>query len=331
MVAEPRPASPSPRKTVLRVGAMLIALGFLAALVISQWRLLQDFQWTVDAPRVALSLVALEVAWLLELSIWRFILSSLGGRLRWSRAAQTWFLANLARYIPGNIWQFVGMAELAADDGVSRFTTFTSIALHQALGTVAGLVVAATYFAVAGQGPWLDALRPLLWLAPLGLLLCQPRLLEWSMNQVLRLAKRPPIRVTLTWRQVWLLLLGYLAVWLLLGSAFALLASAVTAITPQQFLALVATWAAAYVIGYLSLFTPNGLGVREGVLVLVLGPLFPAPVPTVIALASRVWMVAGELIGAAAALVARGRAHSAPRPTLPPLSLGGEAREDSRP
>lgn len=328
MVAEPRPASPSPRKTALRAGALVIALGFLTALVISQWRLLQDFEWTLDAPRVALSLVVLETAWLLELSLWRFILSSLGGRLRWSRAAQTWFLANLARYIPGNIWQFLGMVELAADDGVSRFTTFTSIALHQVLGTVAGLVVAAAYFAVAG-GPWLGALRPLLWLAPLGLLLCQPRLLEWSMNQVLRLAKRPSICVTLTWRQIWLLLLGYLAVWLLLGSAFAVLTSAVTAITPQQFLALVATWAAASVIGYLSLFTPNGLGVREGVLVLLLSPLFPAPVPTVIALASRVWMVVGELIGATAALVARSRARRVPRPLRPPLSLGSEAREDS--
>ena len=104
-----------------------------------------------------------------------------------------------------------------------------------------------------------------------------------------------------------LILLGYLGVWLIMGSAFALLAASFTPVTPQQFAALIATWAAAYVIGYLSMITPSGLGVREGVMILLLAPLFPAPIPTIIALAARLWMVIAEVVGAAIALVVRTR------------------------
>jgi hypothetical protein len=312
-------------KSIVRVAALLVALGFLTALVVSQWQDLRSFQWQFRPLWLLPSFFLLAVAALLELSIWRFLLASLGGRLRWRRAAETWFLSNIMRYIPGNIWQFLGMAELAADDGVSRLTTFASIALHQVLSTAVGIVLAALYFALAGQGAWLDAVRPFLLVVPLGLLLCHPRLLEWTLNRLLLVLKRPVIQVTLTWRQIGLVLVGYAGVWLVMGSGFALLAAAITPITAQQFAALVATWAAAYVIGYLSLLTPGGLGVREGVMILLLAPLFPAPVPTMIALAARLWMIIGEVAGAAIALIARNRDRRTVQAGTP--ALRGEARE----
>lgn len=316
---------PSPRgplKTAVRIAALLVALGFLAALLASQWQALRTFQWQFRPGWLLLSFVLLALGALLELSIWRFLLAGLGGVLRWRRAAETWFLSNIVRYIPGNIWQFLGMAELAADDGVSRLTTFASIAVHQVLNMAVGLVLAALYFALAGEAAWLKALRPFLLLAPLGLLLCHPRLLERILNSLLAAFKRPPVAVTLTWRQIALALLAYAGAWLVMGSGFASLAASITPVTPAQFGALVATWAAAYVVGYLSLLTPSGLGVREGVMILLLAPLFPAPVPTVIALAARLWTVLGEVGGAAWALVARSRDRRSWRGAPAPATAG---------
>jgi glycosyltransferase 2 family protein len=307
MTSDREPSSRGRLKVVVRVAALLVALGFLAAMVAGQWQALQAYQWQFRPQWLIPSFALLALAWLLELSVWRFVLAGLGGQLRWGRAAQTWFLSSIVRYIPGNFWQFLGMAELAADDGVSRVTTIASIGVHQVLATLTGLVLAAVYFALAGQGAWLDTIRPLLWLAPLSLVICSPPVLRWSLNWLLGLLKRPPVTVTLTWGQVLLALLGYAGVWLVMGSGFALLAVSITPITAPQFAALIATWAAAYVIGYLSLLTPSGLGVREGVMILLLAPLFPAPVPTMIALAARLWMVVGELVGAGIALAARSR------------------------
>jgi hypothetical protein len=318
-----RESSPRGRlKKVVRLVALLVALVFMAALLASQWQALQSYQWQFRPMWLIPSFALLAAAWLLELSVWRFLLAGLGGRLRWQRAAQTWFLSTIVRYIPGNIWQFLGMAELAADDGVSRVATFASIGVHQVLGTLVGFVLAATYFALAGQDAWPETLRALLWLAPLLLILCSPPILRRSLNWLLRLLKRPPIDVTLTWGQVGAAMLGYAGVWLLMGSGFAFLAGSITPITPAQFAALVAAWAAAYVIGYLSLLTPSGLGVRELVMIVLLTPLFPAPVPTVIALAARVWMVFVEIGGAAWALVARSRDRRAWRGAAAPATAG---------
>jgi glycosyltransferase 2 family protein len=292
-------------KRLARVLILLLALGFLALLLRSQWSELRAYQWQLSPGWAVLALLGLELTWLLELDTWRVILGSLGGELRFRQAAPVWFLSNIIRYIPGNVWQFLGMAELAASEGVPRLATLTSIVLHQAISTAAGLVMAAIYFGIAGQGEWFVRLRPFLYAVPLGLLLLQPRLLERVLNWVMGKLGRPSLQVTLTWAQVWVLLLRYLIVWLGMGLSFVALVRALSPVTGDQVLYLVAAWAAAYVIGYLSLLTPSGLGVREGVIVLLLVAVMPEALAVVVAIVARLWMVVGELIGAAGAIAAR--------------------------
>lgn len=290
-------------RRIAQVIFVVAALAFIALLVRSQWSELRGYTWQIEPGWALLALAVLEVAWLFELDTWRAILAGLGGLLPFGRAAEIWFLSNIIRYLPGNVWQFLGMTEMAAADGVPRVATLTSIVLHQAISTAAGLALAALYFAVSGQAAWAERLRPVLWLVPLGLLLLQPRLLEAILNRALALVKRPPIRVTLTWGQVWVLLLRYVVVWLLLGLAFAALVRSLTVVAWRDAPWLIATWVTAYTAGYLSLITPSGLGVREGVMALLLGELLPVSVAVVVAIVARLWMVAGELIGVGAVLL----------------------------
>jgi uncharacterized membrane protein YbhN (UPF0104 family) len=56
-------------------------------------------------------------------------------------------------------------------------------------------------------------------------------------------------------------------------------------------------YAAAYVAGYLFLPAPAGVGIREGLLVAVLGPIL-GPGAAVLALVSRLWSTAVELVPA---------------------------------
>jgi uncharacterized membrane protein YbhN (UPF0104 family) len=284
---------------------VVLALGFLALLVRRQWAALQGYEWHIAPGWALLALGLLELTWLFEMDTWRAILAGLGGQLGFGRAAEIWFLSNIIRYIPSNVWQCLGMAEMAAEDGIPRITTLTSIVLHQAISTAAGLSLAAVYFAAAGQTEWTQRLRPVLWLVPLGLLLLQPRLLEAILNRALALVKRPPIHVTLTWGQVWVLLLRYVIVWIGLGSAFAALVRSLAPATLADAPWLVATWVTSYTAGYLSMLTPSGLGVREGVMALLLGARLPVSVAVVVAIVARLWMVAGELVGVGAVLARR--------------------------
>ena len=284
---------------------VVAALAFLGLLVRSQWSELRTYDWEIEPGWALLALIGLEAAWLFELDTWRRILAGLGGRFSFGRAAEVWYLSNIIRYLPGNVWQFLGMAEMAAEDGVPRISTFTSIVLHQAISTAAGLSLAAVYLAATDQAEWAARFRPVLWLVPLGLLLLQPRLLEAVMNRILAAVKRPPIQVTLTWGQVWVLLFRYVIVWLMLGLAFAALVRSLTLVSWPDAPWLIATWVTAYTAGYLSMLTPSGLGVREGVMALLLGQLLPVSVAVVISIVARLWMVAGELLGAGVVLALR--------------------------
>jgi uncharacterized membrane protein YbhN (UPF0104 family) len=63
--------------------------------------------------------------------------------------------------------------------------------------------------------------------------------------------------------------------------------------------ALVGIFAGAWVIGFLSFLAPGGLGVREGILVYLLGFYLPSHVAIVVTLLSRLWVTAAELMGMA--------------------------------
>jgi uncharacterized membrane protein YbhN (UPF0104 family) len=70
-----------------------------------------------------------------------------------------------------------------------------------------------------------------------------------------------------------------------------------TEISLSQLPAFIAMNAAAYWIGYVSFLTPSGLGVREGMLALMLAVFFTPPVAVAFSLATRLWSTAGELLG----------------------------------
>jgi uncharacterized membrane protein YbhN (UPF0104 family) len=57
----------------------------------------------------------------------------------------------------------------------------------------------------------------------------------------------------------------------------------------------------AWIVGLLAFVAPGGLGVREGVLAALLSGLLPGGMAVVVALASRVWITAVELVCAAVA------------------------------
>ena len=64
-------------------------------------------------------------------------------------------------------------------------------------------------------------------------------------------------------------------------------------------------YAAAWTVGFLSVITPGGLGIREGMLSLLLSAYLPSSTATLVALLSRTWSLAADLVLAAGAIALR--------------------------
>jgi len=293
---------------------LAVVAGFFALTLVSRWHQVTAVKWSLAPGYFAVACLLLASSYALVAGLWAVALAKVAATPV-AAGVRIWFLANLARYVPGNVWSFVGAVELARREGAPRRTTLAVMALTQALSVgvalLVGLPVLAAERARLGRSALLGLAvavalvalvvvgwRPLERLArrrfpESGLLL--DRVLHRGAGAGADAAVLPPLWATAG------LAGGYAAYWGLTGLAFAALVRSIFPLAPSAVPLAVAGYAAAYAVGFLSLLTPAGLGVREGVLVLALGPVLPAGPALVVALVSRLWMMVFELLGATVA------------------------------
>ena len=87
----------------------------------------------------------------------------------------------------------------------------------------------------------------------------------------------------------------YLLLWGLLGAAFFLFIKSFYPVTASQLFTVTGIYATAWSIGFLSVITPSGLGVREGILSVLLTSILPPATAMLVALLSRLWTLSAEL------------------------------------
>jgi uncharacterized membrane protein YbhN (UPF0104 family) len=282
---------------------------------------------------------------------WDRLLGHLGARPPLSAALRAYFLGHLGKYLPGKAWALFIRASLVRGHGVSLgLATLTSF--FEVLTTMAaGVLVAAVLFAVLGvdAGTELNAetLRHLLVLEQPGEGgLSRPVVVALSALLFLAIVGplHPPIfnrlvhRMSLPFRerdaaQLPRIRFAYLVEglvlasvgWLLLGASFAATLRGIVGdawpLWDVRTARLPAIMGLAYVIGFVVVIAPGGLGVREVLLTLLLTPelvgiegMEPAPARATVVLAVLVL----RLVWTAAELVMAGLVYGTTR-----LSLGG--------
>jgi hypothetical protein len=316
------------------VAVLAVVAGFFALTLVSRWNQVTAVKWSLHPGYFTAACSVLVAAYALVATLWATALAKVAP-VGVAAGARIWFVANLARYVPGNVWSFVGAVELARREGAPRRTTLAVMALTQVLSVGVALLVGLPVL-IAER----DRLgRPVAVGLAAGVVLLVAVVVLWrplerlarrrypDLGPVLdRLLRRgagsagesppvtsgeaavatgeeaaasasalPPLRVIVG------LACGYAVYWALTGLAFAALVRAMFPLATSDVPLAIAGYAASYAVGFLSLLTPGGLGVREGVLVLALAPVMPAGPALVVALASRLWMMVFELLGAVAA------------------------------
>ena len=302
METDSLPPNARRRSRWLTVAVLAVVGGFFVATLAARWNDVISLNWRLEPGLFVLATVLLALSYGLVAWLWGVALHRAAGT-RVTTGARIWFLSNLARYVPGNIWSYVGAVELARREGVARRTTLAVMALTQVLSVgvavAAGLPVLVAERARLGRPALLGALVVAVGAA----------LAVLFRRQLLDLARRrlpgfDPADLTPSAGTVVLLVAGYALYWAVTGLAFAALVASLYPLAPGDVPVVVAAFAAAYAAGFLALLTPAGLGVREGVLVVALASVLPAGPALVVALLSRVWMMLVELAGAAIAHLA---------------------------
>jgi hypothetical protein len=283
---------------LLAVAALVLAYRALG----SQWsksstqleRVHPDWSW------VALSGVIFLATYAVLLETWREVLRSWGSRLSFINAARIWTVSNLGRYVPGKVWQIGAMGMMAQRAGVSPIAATGSSILNVVVNLVAGFLIVATL-----GWPLLDLpqvaggkiLAIAFVVSATALLAALPRLLPPLVRALGRMTGRDldigPFPAT----AILLSLAGNLIAWVLYGAAFAIFAHGIIGTTQGPLTAYIAVYALSYLVGYLVLFSPAGLGFREASMIALL-PAARLADPTqalLLAVTSRLWLTALEV------------------------------------
>lgn len=259
--------------------------------------LLARLRWSYLAAATGVVLLT----YTLLIQLWRYVLRSWGERLGMVDAMAIWSISSLGRYVPGRVWQIAAMMTLSRDRGVSPASATGSALLNTLLNIGAGLLVA-----LALGGRTLDQIRPgaaglaavAIGLAVLGMLLL-PWLLPGMVRLAARLLRREIAEPRMGAMAIWLTAGGNVVAWVLYGVAFQLFAAGVLGdVAAGAVPAYIAVYTGSYVVGYLAIFTPGGLGAREATMaaMLVASGLTTEPRAWLLAFASRLWLLVVEVL-----------------------------------
>jgi uncharacterized membrane protein YbhN (UPF0104 family) len=293
-----QPGVPSRRRRfiVRLVQAAIVAatVYFLAAYMARSWSSIKDFDWTFDAGWLVVSGVAFLVYYFAQAGFWWLLLRGCGAPGPYWPAASVWGKSILARYVPGNVFMFVGRAWMSHSQGLSIERVTAAMVYEQALGVCGALLAVAVLFPFWEYRPGVTALSLLA--IPVLVALMHPRVFRPLAGWALRVAHRPPLEVTLPFGTVLGMLCLFAVDWFVAGLGAWLLARAVTGLAVDALPIVIVAYALAYVAGMVAFFIPSGIGVREAVLTASLSRELPGGVALTWALLLRLWVTVVELV-----------------------------------
>lgn len=198
---------------------------------------------------------------------------------KWLPAVLVAWISPLGKYLPGKIGSLLGAVWIYRQYGTdaSVATSILLLSTGAALYACLFLLLPAAAmgdsfveaFGFAGVLPWVVMVA--------GLVFAVPRLFLLPINALLRWMGREPVAVVLSYpRYLVLVSLGVVQL-VLAGTAFWLTANGVAEVGVADWYQMTAAYTVAGVVGMFAFFAPGGLGVREGLLLLLLESVIEGP------------------------------------------------------
>jgi uncharacterized membrane protein YbhN (UPF0104 family) len=288
-------------RRVLQATVAGVTLAYVAAALWRNWDDVARLEFR-PSPLLLGGALVLALSYLVGRGLlWHQIATRLVGSFPRRVNVACWLASMLGKYLPGKVFSLLGRAYVYRIRGAS--------ATHVAVGFLVELMVlylttgllfaAATLTIDMAVPPALQ--RALLIAALLLLLLAHPKVLRWGLRGLGRLRKVELEATGYRFADGLLWTIHMAAIWAVLGVGFYLLACSLVDLPLRAVPRLTAAFALAGVAGITAVFAPAGIGVREGVLTLLLAPMLGAGPAAALAVLARLWMTVAEVAAALAA------------------------------
>ncbi|MEO0123064.1 MAG: lysylphosphatidylglycerol synthase domain-containing protein [candidate division WOR-3 bacterium] len=278
---------------------VLIIFFFLGKNLVQTWQEIPFDKLKFNLGFILISFIPIFLNFLYGAYLWQKILANLGEKISFKYSLSTTGISVLGKYLPGKVWFAAGRVYFIKKLGVKEEKGFLSIALETGLLLLSSLII----FIISPLIYNYAILRNYIFLAIiltiLAIIALHPFFAGKIINIICRLLKRPFVDLRYRYFSMLALTLLFGIVWINYGIGFFFLINSFYPVSCSKFIDLTGVFSISWNLGFIALFAPAGLGVREGILTLLLSLYFPKPIAIIISLLSRLWITVAEILFAA--------------------------------
>ena len=283
----------------IQAGIVGLVIGSIISVLLKTWGQVKEIPWVFNPGFLVSSFILVSGLVIFWAFIWSWLLQQIAGkRLSLNQVASIYIYGNTTKYIPGSAWNFFAKAYLGSRVGINQD--------HIWLANITEFLGGATtgFFLYEISLLWSQVQKPitspyllvalLLFLfiinSPGVLGKIYARVQFWRKNNIS--VFNPTYNFF--YYCIYMIITGL--VWTIIGISFFLFIRSFYFIDPSLIPATVGAWSLATSIGMLAIGFPQGVGVKDGVLVFLLTAVVPLPTAFYIAVLARVWTILCDLL-----------------------------------
>ena len=235
-------------------------------------------------------------------SLWHYITYLNEGAIKYTDAVVAYLYSILGKYIPGKVFMLAARIPPYERAGVK----ISKVTICFLLENVCTLLGAAFLFLVSlffFPNEVLSDYKFITVGLVVAFFICiHPKIINWGLGIVGKLTKKD-LNIPMTYPQMLKVVVLFILNWLIVGTGFYMLVVSLYPVPMNELFYVAGVYGLSAIIGILAIFTPSGLGVREGIIALGLALVMPSEYVVIISIISRLWATVAELILIAAAFI----------------------------
>jgi len=292
-------------KTILfRIVGIIIPLFCWALFLFKQFDKIRNYEWEISFFNLLISQLFASIYFIFLAFNWalilRFVSVGTSDNFMLINSMEAWLYTIMSRYIPGNVWHVIGRMAYANKINAIKLQIISSSALEQIMAMIGATMLFALSlpFWPTDQlaEDWIFKISLFSILFFLALVISHPKFILPIVNWVGKRFNRPEIQWNFNYKMTICFALLYLFANLFMGLCLAVILNGFGVAISNNFVFILGITAFSWIIGYLSFFTPSGIGIREGALTALLSLIYPIPIAIVASLVFRIICTVGELL-----------------------------------
>ena len=285
-------------KDLLKWGLVGLIFVFLFRFLYNSWGDVQNYEFELNWWLFIFSYVFLFLHFVLISVGWDLLLKVLNGKkLPIMKALRIRVLSDFGRFVPGKVWLILGRINYCKKWGISSDVVTYSSLMEIFIGQISAVILFMLVFLLYSHQLTSYALIILVFL-PAMLTLLHPELFNTFMKFASKLFKKKFVRTNIKFSFMLSLISVFILAWVMMGIGFFLMANAVYPIGLDLLFPFIAVYSISWVLGFVMIFLPAGLGFREAVMTFLLSFFVPVPIAILLAVLSRLWAISGEMLAA---------------------------------